>query len=77
MNANGLALLSKTVNFIELAHARPDQSMMQHIKDGRATKIILDECRKDDVEFKNYFLKGPLGEIKYKVVTGKILDYKA
>lgn len=77
MNANGLTLLSKSVNFIELAHVRPDQAMMEHINDGRATKIILDECKKDEVEFRQYFLHGVLGEIKYKVVTGKILDYKA
>jgi hypothetical protein len=77
MTANGLAFLSNNINYLVESQGKPDLALMEHVKQGRPTKITLDECRKDKDEFVNYFLKGVLGEIKLKIVTGKILDYKA
>ena len=77
MNTNGLTMLAGNVNFLDISQSKPDQMTMDNVREGRAVKISLDKCKKDEIEFKNYFFRGVLGEIKYKVVTGKILDYKA
>ena len=77
MNANGLVMLANNPNFLAMSQGKPDIPIMEHAREGRATKIILDEFKKDEVEFVNYFLKGELGQIKLKIVTGQILDYKA
>jgi hypothetical protein len=77
MNANRLVMLANNVNYLTMSQGKPDITTMQHAMDGRATKITLDAFKKDQVEVVNYFLKGELGQIKLKIVTGQILDYKA
>lgn len=77
MNVTGVIMLVDNFNFLASAQMKVNVNFMENVRTGRGVKNNLDMFAEDEFMFRNYFFKGELGQVKYKVVTGKILDYKA
>jgi len=77
MNVTGVIMLVDNFNFLSSSQMKVDINFMNNVRTGKGVKNYLDMYAEDEFMFRNYFFKGELGQVKYKVVTGKILDYKA
>jgi hypothetical protein len=67
---------TKPVNFSN-STIKIEQKFVENIRTGRANYNYLDMAQKDRKEFETNYLRDELGQIKYKLITGQLLDYRA
>jgi hypothetical protein len=69
--------LLPSVDLMARSVMKIDTQSAENIRRGRGTINMMDNWTRDTFEFRNYFFQDDLGQLKYAVVTGKILDYRA
>ena len=77
MNVTGVIMLVDNFNFLSTSAMKIDVHFMENVRTGKGNINNLDMAAEAEYMFRNYFFNDELGQVKYKVVTGKILDYKA
>jgi hypothetical protein len=73
----GVITLLENVDLLSRSMMKVDTQTAENCRKGRGEINFLDTWAKDTYEFKNYFFQDELGQLKYSVITGKILDYRA
>jgi hypothetical protein len=72
----GVVTLLNSVDMMSRVTMKVDNVTAENVRKGRGIKMFFDQWARDEWEFRNYFFQDELGQLKYSVVTGKILDYK-
>jgi hypothetical protein len=73
----GVITLLQNVDMISRTKMKIDLETADYVRKGKGAKMMLASYDKDEWEFRNYFFQDEMGQLKYSVITGKILDYKA
>ncbi len=77
MNVTGVISLVDSFNFLAKGVMKVDLAFMENVRTGRGMKNFMDMAAEEDFQFRNYYFQDEVGQVRYKVVTGKVLDYKA
>jgi hypothetical protein len=77
MQTAGVITLLKSVDWMAKTTMKIDLQTAENVRQGKGEINFMDLWSKETFEFKNYFLQDESGQLKYNVITGKILDYKA
>jgi hypothetical protein len=77
MNITGVIALVDNFNFLASGAMKVDLGFMENVRTGRGMKNFMDMAAEEDFNFRNFYFKDEFGQVRYKVVTGKVLDYKA
>jgi len=77
MNVTGVISLVDSFNFLAKGVMKIDLGFIENVRTGRGVKNFMDMAAEEDFQFRNYYFQDEIGQVKYKVVTGKVLDYKA
>lgn len=77
MNVTGVISLVDNFNFLARGVMKIDLSFMENLRTGRGMKNFMDMAAEEDFQFRNYYFQDEMGQVKYKVITGKVLDYRA
>lgn len=77
MNVTGVISLVDSFNFLAKGVMKVDLAFMENVRTGRGMKNFMDLAAEEDFQFRNYYFQDEVGQVRYKVVTGKVLDYKA
>jgi hypothetical protein len=77
MSIAGVVTLLESVDMMSRVTMKIDTQTADYVRKGRGQKMLLDGWARDEWEFRNYFFQDELGQLKYNVITGKILDYRA
>jgi hypothetical protein len=73
----GVITLLQSVDFVSRNKMKVDAETASLVRSGKGSKMMLNSYERDEWEFRNYFFQDEMGQLKYNVVTGKILDYRA
>jgi hypothetical protein len=73
----GVITLLQSVDFVSRSQMKVDVETANLVRTGKGAKMMLNSYDRDEWEFRNYFFQDEMGQLKYSVVTGKILDYRA
>jgi hypothetical protein len=77
MQIAGVITLLESVDWITKTTMKIDLQTADNARKGRGEINFMDLWSKETFEFKNYFFQDESGQLKYSVITGKILDYRA
>ena len=77
MNITGVIALVDNFDFLAKGVMKVDLAFIQNVRTGRGVKNFMDLAAQEDFQFRNYYFQDEFGQVRYKVVTGKVLDYKA
>jgi hypothetical protein len=54
-----------------------DQNMSENLRTGRGNLNMMNEAQQIETDFSKSYFQDAVGQIKYKLVTGQMLDYRA
>jgi hypothetical protein len=73
----GVITLLESVDWMSKTTMKIDITTADNVRRGRGEINFMDLWNKETFDFRNYFFQDEMGQLRYSVVTGKILDYRA